>query len=95
MPEIGSSQENRVEKPWGYELRWAVTDRYLGKILHVNQGEALSTSLPAPGTAWWRSKTATSSRSRRLRSTTWSVLKIGTGVRAPSCPTLALPLEGR
>jgi quercetin dioxygenase-like cupin family protein len=31
-----------VEKPWGYELRWAVTDRYLGKILHVNRGEALS-----------------------------------------------------
>lgn len=32
----------RVEKPWGYELRWAVTDRYLGKVLHVNRGEALS-----------------------------------------------------
>jgi mannose-6-phosphate isomerase len=31
-----------VEKPWGYELRWAVTDRYLGKVLHVNRGEALS-----------------------------------------------------
>jgi mannose-6-phosphate isomerase-like protein (cupin superfamily) len=32
----------RVEKPWGYELRWAVTDRYLGKILHINRGQALS-----------------------------------------------------
>ena len=32
----------RVDKPWGYELRWAVTDRYLGKVLHVNKGEALS-----------------------------------------------------
>ena len=42
MPEIGSTADNRVEKPWGYELRWAVTDRYLGKILHVNRGEALS-----------------------------------------------------
>ena len=42
MPEIRSSEENRVEKPWGYELRWAITDRYLGKILHVNRGEALS-----------------------------------------------------
>jgi mannose-6-phosphate isomerase-like protein (cupin superfamily) len=31
-----------VDKPWGYELRWAVTDRYLGKILHINAGEALS-----------------------------------------------------
>jgi len=31
-----------VEKPWGYELRWATTDRYLGKVLHVNRGEALS-----------------------------------------------------
>jgi mannose-6-phosphate isomerase len=32
----------RVRKPWGYELRWAITDRYLGKLIHVNAGEALS-----------------------------------------------------
>jgi len=32
----------RVEKPWGYELIFAHTDRYAGKILHVNAGEALS-----------------------------------------------------
>jgi mannose-6-phosphate isomerase-like protein (cupin superfamily) len=32
----------RVEKPWGYELRWAVTDRYLGKLIHVNSGHRLS-----------------------------------------------------
>ncbi len=32
----------RVDKPWGYELIWAHTDRYVGKILHVNAGEALS-----------------------------------------------------
>ena len=32
----------RVEKPWGYELRWAVTDRYVGKVLHINAGHALS-----------------------------------------------------
>jgi len=32
----------RVEKPWGYELIWAHTGRYAGKILHVNAGEALS-----------------------------------------------------
>jgi mannose-6-phosphate isomerase len=32
----------RVEKPWGYEIWWARTDRYVGKILHVNQGESLS-----------------------------------------------------
>jgi mannose-6-phosphate isomerase len=42
MAEIGSAAAGRVEKPWGYELRWAITDRYLGKILHVNRGEALS-----------------------------------------------------
>ena len=33
---------NRVEKPWGYELHWAKTDRYVGKILHVTAGHALS-----------------------------------------------------
>ena len=32
----------RVEKPWGYELWWARTDRYVGKILHLNRGESLS-----------------------------------------------------
>jgi len=32
----------RVEKPWGHELIWAKTDRYVGKILHVRSGEALS-----------------------------------------------------
>ena len=32
----------RVEKPWGYELWWAVTDRYVGKLIHVNKGHALS-----------------------------------------------------
>ena len=32
----------RVEKPWGYELHWAKTDRYVGKMLHINAGHALS-----------------------------------------------------
>ena len=32
----------RVEKPWGYELHWAKTDRYVGKLIHVNKGHALS-----------------------------------------------------
>jgi mannose-6-phosphate isomerase len=32
----------RVEKPWGHELIWAETDRYVGKILHVDAGHALS-----------------------------------------------------
>jgi mannose-6-phosphate isomerase-like protein (cupin superfamily) len=35
-------QPERVEKPWGYELIWARTDRYVGKILHVDAGHALS-----------------------------------------------------
>jgi mannose-6-phosphate isomerase len=32
----------RVEKPWGYELIWARTDRYVGKILHIEAGHVLS-----------------------------------------------------
>ena len=31
-----------VEKPWGYELIWAHTDRYVGKVLHIKRGESLS-----------------------------------------------------
>ena len=32
----------RVDKPWGHELIWAVTDRYVGKILHIEPGHVLS-----------------------------------------------------
>ncbi len=35
-------QPKRVEKPWGYELWWAQTERYVGKLLHVNAGHKLS-----------------------------------------------------
>ncbi len=31
-----------VAKPWGHELIWAHTERYVGKILHINKGESLS-----------------------------------------------------
>ncbi len=32
----------RVDKPWGYELVWAETARYVGKILHIAAGHRLS-----------------------------------------------------
>jgi len=32
----------RVDKPWGYELIFAKTGRYVGKILHITRGESLS-----------------------------------------------------
>jgi len=32
----------RVEKPWGWELVWAEADAYVGKLLFVRAGEALS-----------------------------------------------------
>ncbi len=32
----------RVPKPWGYELIFAKTGRYVGKILHIAKGECLS-----------------------------------------------------
>ena len=31
-----------VPKPWGHETIWAKTDTYVGKILHINAGQALS-----------------------------------------------------
>jgi quercetin dioxygenase-like cupin family protein len=36
------AQPKRVEKPWGHELWWAQTDRYVGKLLHVKAGHQLS-----------------------------------------------------
>jgi mannose-6-phosphate isomerase-like protein (cupin superfamily) len=32
----------KVEKPWGYELIWAATDLYVGKVLFVKAGHSLS-----------------------------------------------------
>jgi mannose-6-phosphate isomerase len=42
MAQPPSQAPYRVEKPWGYELVWARTERYAGKILHVNAGHVLS-----------------------------------------------------
>jgi len=39
---VADSGVTRVEKPWGYELLWAKTDRYVGKVIHVEAGHALS-----------------------------------------------------
>jgi mannose-6-phosphate isomerase len=35
-------EPRRVDKPWGYELIWALTDDYCGKVLFVRAGESLS-----------------------------------------------------
>ena len=37
-----SFEPRRVDKPWGYELIWALTDLYCGKKLFIKAGEALS-----------------------------------------------------
>jgi len=33
---------SRTDKPWGYEILWAHTEKYVGKILHVEAGHVLS-----------------------------------------------------
>jgi mannose-6-phosphate isomerase len=38
----GRASVTRVPKPWGHETIWASTDRYVGKILHIKAGHALS-----------------------------------------------------
>ena len=38
----GRSPITHVPKPWGHETIWAKTDAYVGKILHIKAGEALS-----------------------------------------------------
>jgi mannose-6-phosphate isomerase len=37
-----SVEPRKVEKPWGWELIWALTDDYCGKLLFVQAGESLS-----------------------------------------------------
>ena len=33
---------SRVEKPWGHEIRWALNEKYIGKILRIEPGQKLS-----------------------------------------------------
>jgi oxalate decarboxylase/phosphoglucose isomerase-like protein (cupin superfamily) len=41
-PDVHPAGVARVDKPWGHEVRWAITDRYLGKLIHVTKGHRLS-----------------------------------------------------
>jgi mannose-6-phosphate isomerase len=42
VPPSGRVDVRTVPKPWGHESIWAHTDRYVGKILHIKAGHALS-----------------------------------------------------
>lgn len=41
-PRSGRVDVRTVPKPWGHETIWACTDQYVGKILHIKAGHALS-----------------------------------------------------
>jgi mannose-6-phosphate isomerase-like protein (cupin superfamily) len=42
FPVSGHVDVKVVQKPWGHETIWAHTDQYVGKVLHIKAGEALS-----------------------------------------------------
>ncbi len=42
MSDGRGSSARRVDKPWGHELIWAHTDRYVGKVLVIEAGKRLS-----------------------------------------------------
>lgn len=42
MLEKLKKQAQKIEKPWGHELIWAQTQDYVGKVLCVKAGQALS-----------------------------------------------------
>ena len=42
LPASGRAKVVTVDKPWGHETIWAHTDRYVGKIIHIRAGHALS-----------------------------------------------------
>lgn len=41
-PNDAPALPRRIDKPWGYEILWAHCGRYVGKILHIDAGQALS-----------------------------------------------------
>jgi mannose-6-phosphate isomerase-like protein (cupin superfamily) len=47
-------EPRKVDKPWGWELIWALTDRYCGKLLFVRAGHSLSLQFHrAKDEAWY------------------------------------------
>jgi len=38
-------QKIKTDKPWGYEILWAKTDKYVGKIIKINSNHRLSLQL--------------------------------------------------
>ncbi len=34
--------QKRIDKPWGHEIIWVHTDKYVGKLLYINEGASLS-----------------------------------------------------
>jgi mannose-6-phosphate isomerase len=42
QPGAGDGKPRRVDKPWGHEIIWAHTDRYVGKTLVIEAGRRLS-----------------------------------------------------
>ena len=42
LPSSGRTNVITVDKPWGHEIIWAHTDRYVGKLIHIKAGQALS-----------------------------------------------------
>ena len=41
-PTAGPFAVRIVQKPWGHEVIWAHTEQYVGKVLHIKAGHALS-----------------------------------------------------
>jgi mannose-6-phosphate isomerase-like protein (cupin superfamily) len=39
---VAGEEARRVDKPWGHELIWAETERYVGKIIAIDPGKRLS-----------------------------------------------------
>ncbi len=39
---MAGDRGRRVDKPWGHELIWAETERYVGKIISIAPGKRLS-----------------------------------------------------
>ncbi len=69
-----------MEKPWGHEVHYGLTDRYCGKILVVNAGEALSLQYhERKDESWYVQSGRASARAGNARDGERSVLEIGPG----------------
>jgi mannose-6-phosphate isomerase-like protein (cupin superfamily) len=77
--DVHRTEARRVEKPWGWELVWAETEHYVGKLLFVRAGQSLSLQYHERKDEAWLVRKGRASRERGVVGGPLETIEIGPG----------------